>query len=65
MILVGEHDNFVLPQPTYEFAKLARSKGVPIELIRVPYVDHEFDAIPHTLGNQIFLNSSANFMRQH
>jgi len=65
MIFVGEHDNLVPPEPTYEFAKLARSEGVCVELIRIPYADHGFDVLPHTLGNQIFRNSSANFMRQH
>jgi acetyl esterase len=65
MIFVGDHDNLVPPQPTYEFSILARSEGVRVELIRIPYADHAFDMLPHTLGNQIFRNSSAKFMRQH
>ena len=65
MIIVGEKDSLVPPQPTYDFAGRARSDGVQVELVRVPYMDHAFDVFPHSLGNQLFRRGAAKFLRQH
>ncbi len=63
MLIVGENDTLVPPEPTYAFAQRAKSEGVTVELVRVPYMNHAFDVFPHTLGNQLFRNGSAGFMR--
>jgi len=65
MLIVGENDTLVPPEPTYAFAQQAKSEGVTVELVRVPYMSHAFDAIPHTLGNQLSRNGSAGFMQRH
>jgi len=53
LIISPDDDTLVPPAGVRSFAAAARSAGVPIEVVTVPFANHGFDAIAvHSMGNQ-------------
>jgi len=64
LITVGTHDHLVPPHETYDLVDLLTSKGVPNQLIGVPFAEHVFDS-PTAVGTQIWEQATVRWLRQH
>jgi acetyl esterase/lipase len=65
LILLGADDHLVPTGPTYRFADAARTAGIDVELVAVPYSDHVFDARSGSIGQQAYRQLTAAWLRQH
>lgn len=65
LIIVGEADHLVPVEGTYRFVDRARSAGVDVELVAVPYADHVFDARRGSIGQQAYRQLTARWLRLH
>jgi len=65
LIIVGEADHLVPVEGTYRFTEAARSVGVDVELVAVPYADHVFDARRGSIGQQAYRQLTAQWLRAH
>ncbi|MCT7661430.1 alpha/beta hydrolase [Mycobacterium deserti] len=65
LVILPEADHLVPTAGTYRFTEAARSAGVDIELVTVPYADHVFDARPGSIGQQAYRQLTANWLHQH
>jgi acetyl esterase len=65
LIIVGDADHLVPVEGTYRFAERARSVGVDVELVAVPYADHVFDARRGSIGQQAYRQLTARWLRAH
>jgi len=65
LIIVGEADHLVPPEPAYEFARQASAVGIDARLVRVPFADHGFTVVPGSLGDQGFRQMTAAWFSRH
>ena len=65
LIIVGEADHLVPVDGTYRFAERARSAGIDVDLVAVPYADHGFDARGGSIGEQAYRQLTARWLRTH
>jgi acetyl esterase/lipase len=65
LIIVGEADHLVPVDGTYRFAERARSAGIDVDLVAVPYADHVFDALGGSIGEQAYRQLTARWLRTH
>ncbi len=63
LVIVGERDHLVPPEPTYDFVRQARSHGIEVRLIQVPNSDHGFDS--GGVGNKLYRYASREFLLEH
>lgn len=62
LLLTGLDDSLVPVRDTLRYAELAREAGVTVELIAVGRAGHGFDALPGSIGNQIFRGATLRFL---
>jgi acetyl esterase/lipase len=65
LIIVGEADHLVPVEGTYRFTERARSVGVDVKLVAVPYADHVFDARRGSVGQQAYRQLTARWLEAH
>ena len=65
LLLTGLEDSLVPVADTLRYVQLRRAAGYEIELIALPRAGHAFDAIPGSIGNQIFRQGALRFLRKH
>lgn len=65
LLILGGSDQLVATGPTYRFAAHARSLGVPIDLIDMPYGGHAFDFNAGSIPNQLFREATIRFMTRY
>jgi dipeptidyl aminopeptidase/acylaminoacyl peptidase len=65
LVILPEADHLVPTAGTYRFVDAARSAGVEVDLVTVPYADHVFDARPGSIGQQAYRQLTAKWLRQH
>lgn len=61
LIVAPQHDHLVPPSGAEAFAAQARESGVEVELVRVPFADHVFDAAP--LGGALARGVTEHWLR--
>jgi acetyl esterase/lipase len=62
LIMVGEHDDLLPPQPTYRYADELRTAGVHVELMRLPFGQHAYDVMQGSIGYQLTLGMTRKFL---
>lgn len=65
LLIVPESDHLVAPDAAYAFATQARSAGVDMRLIRMPYAEHAFDLTVGSIGNQLVRQATLHFLEEH
>lgn len=65
LVIVGEADHLVPVAGTYRFVELARTAGVDVDLVGVPYADHVFDGRRGSIGEQAYRQLTARWLRDH
>jgi acetyl esterase len=65
LVMFGANDHLVPPDATDRFVQQARSAGIEIESIRLPYGDHGFNIGQNGIGNQLYLGMTDQFLRKH
>jgi acetyl esterase len=65
LIIVGEVDQLVPSGATLTFADAARSAGIDIRLLQVPYGQHAFDRVIGNIGDQIDRQAVLQFLLRH
>ncbi len=65
LMIVGEADHLVPPEGAYRFAAQARSAGINVQLVRVPYADHVFDHGAGSIGQQAYRQLTDRWLRAH
>jgi len=63
LVIQGTNDHLVDPGRVYDFVDQARDAGADIELVRIPYADHVFDASP--IGAQLYKGITLNWLEDH
>lgn len=65
LIIQGTQDTFVPPESVRAFAGQARSAGIDVTLVDVPWADHAFDAqFADSLGFQLVTSVTDAFLRE-
>ena len=65
LLIVPEADHLVVPAAAYAFASRARSAGIEVRLIRMPYAEHAFDLRSGSIGNQLVRQAMLRFLHSH
>jgi acetyl esterase/lipase len=65
LIILGDNDHLVEPEPTVRFAEQARAAGVNVRLVRFPHGDHVFNYLFRSIGNQANLQITHTFLTAH
>ncbi|MFP1632733.1 alpha/beta hydrolase [Zhengella sp. ZM62] len=66
LIILPEKDSLVVPQGTLSFVREARSAGLDVELVRIPFANHVFNQIAaNSPGNQIGRTVRLRFLQQN
>jgi|SRR5579863_130527 len=65
LLVVPAADHLVDPQAAYGFAAKARSAGVGVSVITMPYAEHAFDMSSGSIGNQLVRQSMLHFLIAH
>jgi len=65
LIMNGAHDHVVPPEATVDFATAARSGGIDVKHVIVPFADHSFDLTFGSIPHQVKLQLFASFLAEH
>jgi acetyl esterase len=65
LIIVGASDHLVPPEGAYAFAASATEAGVEVRVVRFPFGEHGFDLLAGSIGNQLFRQSTYEFLKRH
>jgi acetyl esterase len=65
LVILGEADHLVPVDGTYRFVERARTAGVDVDLVGVPYADHVFDGRRGSIGEQAYRQLTARWLRDH
>jgi acetyl esterase len=63
LILQAERDDFIPAQGSYVLAATAQAGGVNVTLVRIPFTYHGFDAVSNSLGWQLKLTVTAQWLQ--
>ncbi|MCG8915819.1 alpha/beta hydrolase [Actinokineospora sp. PR83] len=63
LIIQPERDNFIPAQGNRELADKARTGGVDVTLVSIPFAQHAFDLTGGSLGSQATLTTTARWLR--
>ncbi len=64
LLIVPEADHLVAPDAAYAFDTKARTAGVKMQLIRMPFAEHAFDLRSGGIGNQMVRQLMLNFLTE-
>lgn len=65
LIILPDRDHLVPVNGAGEFAAKARAAGIDVRLVHVPWADHGFDMMFHSIGSQATRKITRDFLNTH